>query len=139
MAENQPRLVQNARNVAPLMVRLDSASKAVLSRAAKLRQISVSDYVRQITLSQARKEINAARGRTIALTPDEEAEPLANVTSDERPYALLAGAEGDGLSAEAMAGADTRARIPMAGLVDSLNVTTAVSIALYHFSRGSLR
>ena len=88
---------------------------------------------------EAIQMIRAAGLRTIALTPDEEAEPLANVTSDERPYALLAGAEGDGLSAEAMAGADTRARIPMTGLVDSLNVTTAVSIALYHFSRGSLR
>ena len=38
----------------PLMVRLDEQSKAYLSAAAQLRQISVSDYVRTITVSQAR-------------------------------------------------------------------------------------
>ena len=36
----------------------------------------------------------------------------------------------------ALAAADLRVRIPMSGRVDSLNVTTAVSIALYHFRRG---
>jgi tRNA G18 (ribose-2'-O)-methylase SpoU len=96
-------------------------------------------YVDAGAWPEAIQMIRAAGLRTIALTPDEAAAPLGALTADERPYALLAGAEGEGLSAEAMAGADTLARIPMTGLVDSLNVTTAVSIALYHFSRGSLR
>lgn len=95
-------------------------------------------YVDAGAWPEAIQMIRAAGLRTIALTPDEKALPLAAVTADE-PYALLAGAEGEGLSPVAMAGADTLARIPMTGLVDSLNVTTAVSIALYHFSRGSLR
>lgn len=56
----------------PLMVRLDDESKDVLSRAAELRHISVSDYVRQVTISQARKEVDAAAEQTIALTPDEQ-------------------------------------------------------------------
>lgn len=56
----------------PLMVRLDEASKDVLARAAGLRRISVSDYVRQVTVAQARKEVEAAAGQTIALTPDEQ-------------------------------------------------------------------
>ena len=56
----------------PLMVRLDEASKDTLTRAAKLRQISVSDYVRQVTVAQARKEVEAAASQTIALTPDEQ-------------------------------------------------------------------
>ncbi|MCC7125319.1 MAG: RNA methyltransferase [Acidobacteria bacterium] len=46
--------------------------------------------------------------------------------------ALVAGAEGAGLSREALAAADVRVRIPMTGAVDSLNVATAVAIALYH-------
>jgi len=37
------------------MVRLDVASKAVLARAAELRRISVSDYVRSITVAQAQR------------------------------------------------------------------------------------
>jgi uncharacterized protein (DUF1778 family) len=54
------------------MVRLDDASKSVLTRAAELRRISVSDYVRQVTVAQARKEVTASAGQTIALTPDEQ-------------------------------------------------------------------
>jgi len=44
----------------------------LLSRAAELRHISVSDYVRQITVAQARKEVDGASERTIVLTPDEQ-------------------------------------------------------------------
>jgi len=54
------------------MVRLDEASKAVLVQAAELRRISVSDYVRQVTVSQARKEVAEAAEQTISLTPDEQ-------------------------------------------------------------------
>ena len=43
-------------------------------------------------------------------------------------WAVLLGAEGPGLTDEAMACADTRVRIPMAGGVDSLNVATAAAI-----------
>lgn len=56
----------------PLMVRLDQASKEVLARAAELRRISVSDYVRQVMVTQARKEVDAANERTIALTGEEQ-------------------------------------------------------------------
>jgi uncharacterized protein (DUF1778 family) len=55
----------------PLMVRLDTQSKRVLAQAARLRQISVSDYVRQVTVSQARREIRGAKNNVIILTPDE--------------------------------------------------------------------
>jgi uncharacterized protein (DUF1778 family) len=54
------------------MVRLDEESKSVLTRAAELRRISVSDYVRAVTVAQARKEVRAARDQVIALTPDEQ-------------------------------------------------------------------
>lgn len=56
----------------PLMVRLDPQSKAVLSQAAQLRQISVSDYVRTVTVPQARREVAAADEQTIALAPEEQ-------------------------------------------------------------------
>jgi uncharacterized protein (DUF1778 family) len=54
------------------MVRLDDESKSYLAEAAELRQISVSDYVRTVTVAQARREVEAARDQTIALTPDEQ-------------------------------------------------------------------
>jgi uncharacterized protein (DUF1778 family) len=54
------------------MVRLDDEGKAFLAQAAALRRISVSDYVRTVTVAQARKEVLAAREQTIALTPAEQ-------------------------------------------------------------------
>ncbi len=56
----------------PLMVRLDSESKKALTEAAKLRRISVSDYVRKVTVAQARREVASARDQTILLSPDEQ-------------------------------------------------------------------
>lgn len=55
-----------------LMVRLDAKSKRDLARAAELRHISVSDYVRTVTVAQARRELAAAREQTIVLTPEEQ-------------------------------------------------------------------
>ena len=63
---------KTTRNASPLMVRLDEDSKRCLSRAAELRRISVSDYVRAVTVAQARREIQAARENVIALTPEEQ-------------------------------------------------------------------
>jgi uncharacterized protein (DUF1778 family) len=60
------------RKASPLMVRLDEQSKAYLARAAELRRISVSDYVREVTVAQAKREVQAAREQTISLTPEEQ-------------------------------------------------------------------
>ena len=56
------------------MVRLDIESKSILSRAAKLRQISVSDYVRTVTVAQARREVASAIDQTLVLSPEEQLE-----------------------------------------------------------------
>jgi tRNA G18 (ribose-2'-O)-methylase SpoU len=67
----------------------------------------------------------------VALTPNRTAAPLEEVFPHSK-LALLVGAEGGGLTAEALAAATIRVRIPMTPDVDSLNVTTAASIAMYH-------
>jgi uncharacterized protein (DUF1778 family) len=54
------------------MVRLDEDSKQCLAEAAGLRGVSVSDYVRMITVAQARREVEAASQQTIALTAEEQ-------------------------------------------------------------------
>jgi tRNA G18 (ribose-2'-O)-methylase SpoU len=76
----------------------------------------------------------------IALTPSADAAPLEDVDRNIARVALLIGAEGNGLTADALAHADRRVRIAMAPSIDSLNVTVAASIALHHWSSaGSLR
>ncbi|MEV6561136.1 RNA methyltransferase [Nocardia sp. NPDC051756] len=66
----------------------------------------------------------------IALTPNPAAVTLAAAMTGER-VALLLGAEGPGLSEDAMRATDVRARIPMSPGTDSLNVATAAAMAFY--------
>lgn len=77
--------------------------------------------------------LQAVGFRLLALTPSEPAMPLRDIAPTAR-LALLVGHEGDGLSDEVRAAADLCARIPMAAGVDSLNVATAASVALYELA-----
>jgi tRNA G18 (ribose-2'-O)-methylase SpoU len=80
---------------------------------------------------------------TIALTPSPEAAELSSAAGlggrgpngGSRRIALLLGAEGPGLSAEAFSRADLVARIPMASGVDSLNVAVVCALALDRLRR----
>jgi len=63
---------QTTKTASPLMVRLDNESKQCLADAADLRGISVSDYVRTVTVPQARREVRAAGQQVIALSPEEQ-------------------------------------------------------------------
>lgn len=68
----KPSKNSTAAKTSPLMVRLDAVSKQALADAAELRRISVSDYVRMVTVAQARREIASARDQTILLSPEEQ-------------------------------------------------------------------
>lgn len=71
-------------------------------------------------------------GFTVAsLTPRHDALPLMDLPRHAK-LALVVGAEGDGLTEPAMAASTFRVCIPTTAAVDSLNVTTAASIAMYH-------
>jgi tRNA G18 (ribose-2'-O)-methylase SpoU len=79
-----------------------------------------------------------AEGFTIvALTPRSPSETLDAFAARAGGLrlALLVGAEGAGLSSSVAAAADVRVRIPMADVVDSLNLAVAVAIALYRLRR----
>jgi tRNA G18 (ribose-2'-O)-methylase SpoU len=67
-----------------------------------------------------------------ALTPTGDVRPETLAGTDR--VALVLGAEGPGLSDEALALADHRVGIPMAAGVDSLNVATAAAVA-FHAAR----
>lgn len=66
------RKSESRKGASPLMVRLDDDSKRCLAEAAALRKISISDYVRTVTVPQARREVNAARATAITLTAEEQ-------------------------------------------------------------------
>ncbi|WP_446224278.1 TrmH family RNA methyltransferase [Nocardia sp. IBHARD005] len=90
-------------------------------------------------LPQWPESLNLLRNKgfqVIALTPNPEAANLATAMTGER-VALLLGAEGPGLTEEAMRATDIRARIPMSPGTDSLNVATAAAMAFYERVRTS--
>jgi len=79
--------------------------------------------------------LRAAGLRVAALTPAPDALPLAAAGLSGVRTALLLGAEGPGLTPEALEAADLRVRIPMATGVDSLNVATAAAVAFHEVTR----
>jgi tRNA G18 (ribose-2'-O)-methylase SpoU len=85
--------------------------------------------------------LKAAGFTLAALTPAGGAQDIGAYVSSITPsakVAVLAGAEGDGLTPGALAHADAALRIPMAPSTDSLNVATAVGIALHRlFTAGA--
>jgi tRNA G18 (ribose-2'-O)-methylase SpoU len=67
---------------------------------------------------------------TVALTPADDAVDLTEVdAATNRRTAVLLGAEGPGLTAQAQQAARVRARIPMRTGVDSLGVAAAAAVA----------
>lgn len=71
--------------------------------------------------------------RAVATTPDADVtHTAADLTGG---VAILMGTEKSGLTGDAIARADVRVRIPMAGLVNSLNVATAAAVVLYEAVR----
>ncbi|MBM3781437.1 MAG: RNA methyltransferase [Acidobacteria bacterium] len=89
-------------------------------------------YVEAHTWPEALAWLRARGYCVVALTTPPADATLPEWSRPVQPLALLAGAEGDGLSADARRAADITVTIPMTGRVDSLNVATAVSIGLYH-------
>lgn len=85
---------------------------------------TTADWPRGVT------DLHALGLRTVALATSPDAVPLDEVATGE-PTAVLLGAEGPGLTPEAVEAADVVARIPMADGVDSLNVGVAASIAFH--------
>ncbi len=83
---------------------------------------------------QSLDALRTAGLQVVALTPAADAGPLSRSGLAGGRVALLLGAEGPGLSDEALAAADLRVRIPMAPGVDSLNVATAAAVAFSSFS-----
>lgn len=70
----------------------------------------------------------------VATVLDTDAQPLDQFVRPAK-LAVLFGNETNGLSADALAASDRRVTIPMRDGIDSLNVSIAAGIFLYHFTR----
>ncbi len=136
--ENLGSLFRNARAFGIEAVLLDPQTADPLYR----RCIRVSmGHVLRLPFSRfdawpdAIDEIRDAGFTVVALTPSSHALSIDEVAAS-RPdkVAVLLGAEGPGLSDDAMARADMCVRIPMSSDVDSVNVATAAAIAFHRLS-----
>ncbi|HEX6073943.1 MAG TPA: RNA methyltransferase [Micromonosporaceae bacterium] len=86
------------------------------------------------------KRVRDAGFVLVALTPGEDAMAIDTLDRQARARpAMLLGAEGEGLSARALATCDVRARIPMSRGVDSLNVAAAAAVAFWELGRPTPR
>ncbi|MEV5431355.1 RNA methyltransferase [Streptomyces sp. NPDC052701] len=94
-------------------------------------------YARLDTWPKGLESVREAGFTLLALTPDERAGTLDEVAPHRMDrVALMLGAEGDGLSGQALAAADEWVRIPMSHGVDSLNVGAAAAVAFYAVATG---
>jgi len=85
-------------------------------------------------------ELREAGFRVLALTPDSRAESIDEIeVRDDELLALLLGAEGPGLSKNALEAATSQVRIPMGNGVDSLNVAAATAVACYAITHRTSR
>ncbi|MBL4591719.1 MAG: RNA methyltransferase [Phycisphaerales bacterium] len=78
------------------------------------------------------RRLSAAGFRVVAMSPGQESEDICDYRGQpgER-LALLLGAEGPGLSTDALANADKRVRIEQARNTDSLNISVACAVGLH--------
>ncbi|MCX2182410.1 RNA methyltransferase [Streptomyces sp. SKN60] len=94
-------------------------------------------YARLDTWPRGLEAVREAGFKLLALTPADRAASI----DDAAPHkldrvALMLGAEGEGLSTQALRAADEWVRIPMAHGVDSLNVGAAAAVAFYAVTSG---
>ncbi len=139
--ENLGSLFRNAAAFGAGAVVLDPSAADPLYR----RSVRVSvghvlrvPFARAVRWPDELQDLKALGLRLVALTPSGEEtidELVAGAGEGDRRWAVMVGAEGDGLSPAAMAAADVRVRIPMAAGVDSLNVATAAAVALHRLAR----
>ncbi|WP_030616165.1 TrmH family RNA methyltransferase [Streptomyces sclerotialus] len=94
-------------------------------------------YARLEQWPRSLETVREAGFKLLALTPDEKATAIDEAAPHRlERAALMLGAEGDGLSRQALVAADEWVRIPMAHGVDSLNVGAAAAVAFYAVATG---
>ncbi len=104
----------------PLLV-----NKAISTRAEKWVRLHQHSATNEC-LSGLKK-----KGFKVAVTYLDEGSILYSELDYNQPLALVFGNESDGVSREALNYADYRIKIPMVGMVKSLNLSVSVGVVLY--------
>jgi tRNA G18 (ribose-2'-O)-methylase SpoU len=141
-AENMGAIIRNAAAFGVDAILIDSQScSPYLRRSVRVSMGTIAqvEIVRVPDLCNALLELKELRNVTIigaALT--ERSIPLSNIESIDNTT-LVFGSEGWGIRKEILNACNLVAKIPIAGDVDSLNVSIANGIFLYEFAKNSKR
>ena len=93
------------------------------------------NLVRHSSTSEALSALKAEGYRLVATTPHRESCTPETFDVKKGKFALIFGTEHAGISDEAMAAADEYLRIPMCGMVESLNVSASAAILIYQLTQ----
>ena len=93
------------------------------------------NLVRHSSTSEALSALKAEGYRLVATTPHRESCTPETFDVKKGKFALIFGTEHAGISDEAMAAADEYLRIPMCGMVESLNVSASAAILIYQLAQ----
>ena len=93
------------------------------------------DVCRHASSAEALRALKAEGYRIVATTPHREDTTPETFDVARGPFALVFGTEHAGISDEAIAAADEFLRIPMCGMVESLNVSASAAILIYMLSQ----
>jgi tRNA (guanosine-2'-O-)-methyltransferase len=104
-------------------------NEAITTRADKWLEIGVHG-----TAAECFAPLKEAGFMVVATHLEAEAVPYTDIDYT-KPLALVFGSEAEGISAESLAFADTIVRIPMLGMVQSLNLSVSVAVILYEALR----
>ncbi|MBQ7296816.1 MAG: RNA methyltransferase [Alistipes sp.] len=92
------------------------------------------NLVRHNSTEEALTTLKAEGYRLVATTPHRESCTPETFDVTKGKFALIFGTEHAGISEEAMAAADEYLRIPMCGMVESLNVSASAAILIYQLT-----
>lgn len=92
------------------------------------------DVRRHASTGEAVAALKGAGYRIVATTPHREDATPETFDVGRGPFALVFGTEHAGVSDEVIASADEFLRIPMCGMVESLNVSASAAILIYTLS-----
>lgn len=93
------------------------------------------DITRHESTAEAVASLRGAGYRIVATTPHRESCTPETFDVERGPFCLVFGTEHAGVSDEIVASADEFLRIPMCGMVESLNVSASAAILIYMLSQ----
>ncbi|MBR5849547.1 MAG: RNA methyltransferase [Alistipes sp.] len=93
------------------------------------------NLVRHHSTAEALSALKAEGYRLVATTPHRESCTPETFDVTKGKFALIFGTEHAGISDEAMEAADEYLRIPMCGMVESLNVSASAAILIYQLTQ----